>query len=554
MLALTPKPKMEFFDAVGDPLVGGKLYTYEAGTSTPLATYTDSTGATPNTNPVILDAKGQASVWLGAFPYKFVLTDADDVLLPDGGDNIDPQGFTTSEWVDTDDVPTFINTTSFSVPNDKTLVYEDFRAVKLSVSAGTIYGHVLSAIFGGGITTITVRLKSGAVDSGISAISVGLITPENSSLPFSALILSEDVTEIAAATSTNVLGSQSSTINLTGAAPISITSFGTSLREGLKHRVTCTGAGAHILTYNATSLILPSGANITVSQGDSFWVEDLGANNCRVYGYTRATGEALINVEKATIQTIGATVAASALTITYTADYLSFRSSTLGDGTINVRSIASPLGLVVSSGSTLGTISAVQSRIAILAIDFSGTIELAAVNLSGGNNLDETTLITTIAEGGAGAADSSNVIYSTTARTNVPFRVVGYVESTQATAGTWATAPSTIQGYGGQAMAAMSSIGFGQKWQNFFGSRALATTYYNTTGKPITLCVNAAAGVGGNASLTVTIDSLVVVYGSAAYTTSAAITTGAVIIPHGSSYQVTAVGAAAPIGSWYELR
>jgi hypothetical protein len=102
--------------------------------------------------------------------------------------------------------------------------------------------------------------------------------------------------------------------------------------------------------------------------------------------------------------------------------------------------------MVVSSGSTLGTVSAQQSRIVVLALDNAGTIELAVVNISGGNNLDETTLISTTAEGGAGAADSANVIYSTTARTSLPFRVVGYIESTQATAGTWATAPSTIQG------------------------------------------------------------------------------------------------------------
>jgi hypothetical protein len=62
---LTPSPKVQFFDANGEPLVGGKLYTYAAGTSSPLATYTDSTGNTANANPVILDSRGEANVWLG---------------------------------------------------------------------------------------------------------------------------------------------------------------------------------------------------------------------------------------------------------------------------------------------------------------------------------------------------------------------------------------------------------------------------------------------------------------------------------------------------------
>jgi hypothetical protein len=141
--------------------------------------------------------------------------------------------------------------------------------------------------------------------------------------------------------------------------------------------------------------------------------------------------------------------------------------------------------MVVSSGSTLGTISAVQSRIVVLALDNAGTVELAVVNIAGGTDLTETGLISTTAEGGAGAADSASTVYSTTARTNVAYRVVGYVESTQTTAGTWAVTPSTIQGYGGQALASMSSIGFGQTYQTVTGSRLLGTSYYNTTTKPI---------------------------------------------------------------------
>lgn len=61
----------------GLPLPGGKLYSYIAGTSTPQATYTDSTESTPNTNPVILNSNGQAPVWIDPTKsYKFILTDA----------------------------------------------------------------------------------------------------------------------------------------------------------------------------------------------------------------------------------------------------------------------------------------------------------------------------------------------------------------------------------------------------------------------------------------------------------------------------------------------
>lgn len=82
MLELGPQPIYQFFDDSGAPLYGGKLYTYEAGTTIPAVTYSDFSGTTPNTNPIILDGGGRASVWLSPDEqYKFVLKDANDVLI-----------------------------------------------------------------------------------------------------------------------------------------------------------------------------------------------------------------------------------------------------------------------------------------------------------------------------------------------------------------------------------------------------------------------------------------------------------------------------------------
>ncbi len=75
-------PLFRAFDASGNPLAGGKLYTYKAGTTTPKATYTDATLTTPHTNPIILDAEGSAVIWLeGA--YKLDLYSATDVQQND---------------------------------------------------------------------------------------------------------------------------------------------------------------------------------------------------------------------------------------------------------------------------------------------------------------------------------------------------------------------------------------------------------------------------------------------------------------------------------------
>lgn len=76
MTVVSPTAKAQFIDSAGIPLAGGFVYTYAAGTTTPQATYTDSTGATANSNPIVLDARGEANIWLGSATYKFKLTDS----------------------------------------------------------------------------------------------------------------------------------------------------------------------------------------------------------------------------------------------------------------------------------------------------------------------------------------------------------------------------------------------------------------------------------------------------------------------------------------------
>lgn len=249
------------------------------------------------------------------------------------------------------------------------------------------------------------------------------------------------------------------------------------------------------------------------------------------------------------IQPITASVAANALTITLNPTSLDFRSATLGDGTVNTRQVNAAISLTISSGSKLGTINAQKSRIAVLAIDNAGTVELAAVNIAGGNDLSETGLITTVAEGGAGTADSANVIYSSTARTNVSYRVVGYVESTQDPAGTWAAAPSTIQGYGGQALAAMSSLGYGQTWQSFTVgvTRILGTTYYNTTSRPI--IINISSNQQGSGTTAISVAGIS--FGTTSVPTIASSFTQNAVVPPGSAYSVVSNQSGQV---WLELR
>lgn len=83
MTQLLPTPIFRAEDNNGNPLAGGALWTYQAGTTTPQVTYTDATGGTPNPNPVPLNARGEASIWLStAQSYKLLLVDGFGVTIP----------------------------------------------------------------------------------------------------------------------------------------------------------------------------------------------------------------------------------------------------------------------------------------------------------------------------------------------------------------------------------------------------------------------------------------------------------------------------------------
>ena len=77
---LAPFPRFRALDQNGNALPGAKLYTYAAGTSTPLATYDAQDGLSANANPVVCDSEGYADVWLAQnTAYKFTLKDSSDV-------------------------------------------------------------------------------------------------------------------------------------------------------------------------------------------------------------------------------------------------------------------------------------------------------------------------------------------------------------------------------------------------------------------------------------------------------------------------------------------
>lgn len=260
--------------------------------------------------------------------------------------------------------------------------------------------------------------------------------------------------------------------------------------------------------------------------------------------------EAIVGVTRLGIPSLQVTVASNAMTAALSPEVLEFRSATLANGVAVTRS-ASAASLTVPFGATLGTTNGVSARIAWGWIDNAGTPEPFVVNVGGNANLDETTLISTTAI--SDAADSANIFYSQTARANVAFRVRGWCDITEAVAGTWATAPTKVQGCGGLADPGLG-IGDTRSWQTV--TRVGGTTYFNTTGSPLPLRVHGFTA-GDNYTGVVYISfnggaSIVVAAGGGSAAPQTFVT-GSIEVPVGASYTLTYSNIAAGVVN-HELR
>lgn len=186
---------------------------------------------------------------------------------------------------------------------------------------------------------------------------------------------------------------------------------------------------------------------------------------------------------------ITASITSNAITVTLTASALAFRNTTLTNGAVSYVNTAVSLTLVIAATDSFALVTASgNQRLAILAINNAGTMELAATAIYGGVSLDETGVITTVT-----AATTATQIKAGAVRTGVAYRVVGFIDCTFTTSTGWGSL-ALVQGAGGNAATSMGSLGYGQTWQNVTASRALGTTYYNTTGKPITVSISGSAG------------------------------------------------------------
>lgn len=187
---LSPVGNEQQNDANGAPLSGGFVYAYQAGTTTPIATYTDSTGVTPQANPIVLNSSGlpASPIWLpNGQAVKLVIQNAAGVTQRTidnvTGINDPAVASSVSEWVNYTGATAYISATSFSVAGDQTGTLQVNRRIKATTSGGTRYGTITATSYSGGLTTVSVLLDSGVLDAGLSQIAYGLLAASNPSAP-----------------------------------------------------------------------------------------------------------------------------------------------------------------------------------------------------------------------------------------------------------------------------------------------------------------------------------------------------------------------------------
>jgi hypothetical protein len=187
----------QFEDSNGDPYSSARLFFYAAGSSTKQNAYTDSTGGTPVSNPCTLNSAGYPAVsgtivapWgtVGQ-TYKIGLaapgSDDPPASFIWTADNISPindTSVTIDQWV-VGPTPTFVSTTQFTLVGDQTSDFHVGRRVMTTNSGGTVFSRISVSAFTALTTVTVVNDGAGVLDSGLSAVSYGLLSSVDPSTP-----------------------------------------------------------------------------------------------------------------------------------------------------------------------------------------------------------------------------------------------------------------------------------------------------------------------------------------------------------------------------------
>lgn len=260
-MAILLNPVIRVFDS-GIPANAAKIYTYQSGTTTDATTYTDAALSVANTNPIICDGNGEATLYVAdSANLRLVIQNSSGTEL----DDIDPAY----------PAPILTGLTA-SITELNLLDGVTSSTAELNILDGvTATAAELNTL--DGITSSTAELN---ILDGVTATAAQLNKT---------ITLGVKGADIASAATTDLSVATGDYVNITGTT--TITALGTA-SEGSE--VAVNFAGALILTHNAASLILPSSANITTVAGDSAIFKSLGSGNWKCTVYQRQDGTALV--------------------------------------------------------------------------------------------------------------------------------------------------------------------------------------------------------------------------------------------------------------------
>jgi hypothetical protein len=311
-MILSPTIRQKFTDANGNPLVGGKLYSYTAGTTTPLGTYSNSTGTT-NTNPVVLDSSGEANVWLDpALSYKFKLTDSADVV----------------QWT----IDNVTSPAATGVPAwNANVTYSIGQIVQDASGEGVLYVSLINSNVGNALTSVSSwRVHGGRVrtisTSGSATTTDDTVLSNSTSGAVTVTLPACSTTAIGKKITVKDVGTGGNTTSVKGAGSDTVdgaNTYATALSANVAIAVINTGSAWNLTAGAATPNSSITGAKLATSAADGSTIE-LASGSLRVKdgGITQAKRVALPYQTSAIAAnsslTVGASATLGSVTITTT--------------------------------------------------------------------------------------------------------------------------------------------------------------------------------------------------------------------------------------------
>jgi hypothetical protein len=383
---------------------GWKLYHYSSGTSTLKDVYTDRAKTTTAAQPVVADANGLMTFYADGL-YRFQIFDSDDVLLYTW-DNV----FYGS-----------LESTNHAEGNALS------SASTLVLGEDGDYFHVT------GTNTI----------SGIQGAQPFVFLTFDSSLTLTnsgTLILKGGVDHITTAGETLLFVNDGNNVfrEIDNNVPTKNADNTWTGSNVFNDTVSFNSP----VTFNSTSTI--SDPSLPTQLSNKRYADQTAASG---FGWSNFGFQASVSSNALTVQLL---TYSGATPSTDNSPKISVPSPfSAGIASDTVQTLTGATTITLSAGSTLGFTANQLSRIYVVAVDNAGSIEVGLYHPLSGTNLvalNESKTYNTTAEGGSGGADSAQVIYTTTARTGVSIRIVGWIEiQTGATAGNWSNQPTSTK-------------------------------------------------------------------------------------------------------------